>query len=731
MKKETIDVKRILAAIIVLFVMFVGIFVLTRPCTGVMETKTEIPAIGSSPIYVEMTDGEKLTRQYIAKNDTHVSSLELLLVNTTESSDAKLLINVLNEQGEMLFTEEEKVADFVVGDWTDVCADFWMNAGETYTYEFVPSNCSPFFMQVEGYDLDISLGFDYVTDRTVTYGDVFYYSIPIMIAVCLLLAALLLFGSDRMLAAWNKLDLINWIRRFGAEAFLVILFVTLSLKIYATAYVDGVYITSDSNGYLREAVNLVAGNGYSYDGIAGYNSWFANWPIIYPAMIALMMLITGANAYLASKFVAILCIAVIEIILYVAFKKDAWLYALALTNVGVLNMAYNTWSEIPFMVFMLLFGIMLGKIVSEDEAPVWVYAALSLSGTATYLTRYFGIFVWVVAGLYWFIILLNWWNSASDKKGLKEHIADGDKRLFKKLISLAISAAASGFVYIAYLMMNKIMNGNPTGVSRGTWWDDYKSLTDDLVKSLVAEIFNVFSVDVPKAISDKPAFLQVWFVIIVSVLVGILIHRCLKGRGGVLARYMSAECVFVVMALVYYGMFIVIRYRSSMDTFYFRFFAPATFLLVIGLIGLALKTFDMKKISGYFGTFVTVLILASFVELCGGCDFTHARDYYDITVNSWNSAYGEIPQKSVVIWSDVDYRSLWYRADIVEGELYGDDTPDTLSERYYGSQYLCIRRDYAETIMTEGEYAESLKAMIQSALDSSDVAATYINVKLR
>ncbi|MBQ0027314.1 MAG: hypothetical protein KBS96_01805 [Lachnospiraceae bacterium] len=733
MKEKTIGLNRIIAVIVVLLVMVAGVLVLTRPYTGITETKAVLPAIGASPIYVEMKDGEVLERQYTAPNDQEISYLKLLLVNTTGSDKAKLNISVKDKAGSLLSEISKDISDFTVGDWTDVDMDLNFATGETYTFEFMPIECSPYFMQVEGYVLDISLGFECVTDKTVTYGDVFYYSIPILLLAGLLLISLIIGGTEVVCNIWKRISATGIVKKCGTEIFLILLFVTLSVNIYSTAYIKGVYITSDSNGYLREAVNIIAGNGYSYDGIAGYSSWFANWPIIYPAMIAFMMVLTGANAYLASKFVAILCIALIEIILYVAFKKDAWIYALALTNVGVLNMAYNTWSEIPFMVFMLLFGLLLGKIVSSEAVPYGVYVGLFLSGTATFLTRYFGIFVWVVAGIYWLLIFIKWWQTTADneKKGLRNRISSGDGLLLKKLIGLAVSAALSGMVYIAYLVMNKIKNGNPTGVSRGTWWDDYKTLTDDLVKSLVTEIFNVFSIDVPKAISDKPVYLQVWFVIIISVFIGILIHKCLDGRGNILSRYMSTECVLIMMAIVYYGMFIVIRYRSSMDTFYFRFFAPATFLLTLGIIGLVLEKFDMSKAKGYLGVFVTVLVLMSLISICRETDFTHTGDYYDITINSWKSAYAQIPEKSVVIWSDVDYRSLWYRSDIVEGELYSDDTPESLKSRYYGSDYMCIRKDYAETILSEGEYDESFKGIIREAVTQSDAEAVYISIALR
>ena len=46
----------------------------------------------------------------------------------------------------------------------------------------------------------------------------------------------------------------------------------------------------------------------NYDGMAGYDSWFANWPILYPAMITIVMAVTGANAYLASKILAMVLV---------------------------------------------------------------------------------------------------------------------------------------------------------------------------------------------------------------------------------------------------------------------------------------------------------------------------------------------------------------------------------------------------------------------------------------
>lgn len=712
MKSSVINIKRILLAIIILLVGAGIVMFLNRPASNSVDIKTTLPSIGSSPIYVEMTDGEELVRSYTPSEDVHLSSLELLLVNTTGTDDATISVTI-REDGSELAGSTIGLTDVPVGDWMAVGMDAYLEAGKTYEIAFLPTGANPYFMQVSGYDLDISVGFDSITDKIVTYGDIFYYSIPIVIFVTVIFVFVALFGIDACIGALRKLDFVGFVSKWGNIAFLVLLFVTLALKIYSIGYVKGVYITADSDGYLREAVNLYNGNGFSYDGIAGYKSWFANWPIIYPAMITGMMIITGANAYLASKYVAIAIIALIEIVLLLAFKKDAWVYALSLTNLGVLGLAYHTWSEIPFMLFMLIFALALAKIVSNDKvSPVW-YVLLCFAGTATYLTRYFGIFVWFVAGLYFLMLLIIWWKNKNDKTTLS------------KLIGLAISAFTSGVTYIAYLAMNKINNGNPTGVSRGTWWDDYHTLTDDLITSLVIEIFNVFGLEVPERISALTVELQVLFVIAVTIGVAILIHNGLnrvwgkaEGNREWLGRYMNTEAVLIITALVYYAMFIVIRYRSSMDTFYFRFFAPATFLLTLGICGLVLRMGLSDKVIHGFAAFVTVIVIASLINICQTTDFTHQNDYYDITCASWDEMYMGIPEKSVVIWSGLDYRSTWYRPDVVGGEIYESDTLDTLAQRYYGSDYVCISLDYVDTILNEGNYDSSIKDAIQIALNS-------------
>ncbi len=717
------------ALIAVLAVLIV--FGLTRPYGESYQTEKVLPKIGQAPVYEELYEGQPFECLYFSDRDMRLDGLELLMVHTDEmtSGDPYIHLDVIDltsSNSEPLWTGDFELSSFSAGEWSSVPVSFEIRNKNGYMFRITAEGCEPFFMKVDGYEPGISLGFDVISDRRVTLANRFPYLIPAVIMIALAAILVLLLGNTKAMKAFNIL-------------FLVLLFVCLSIKIYKTAYVDGIYITADSDGYLREAVNLVAGNGFSYEGLAGYKSHFANWPIIYPAMIAGVMLITGVNAYLASKFLAFIILALILIVLYLAFKDRAWIYSLALLNLGFIQIAYHTWSELPFILFLIQFGIALGRIVRVDDtdktAAGW-YIILGCSALATFLTRYFGIYLWFVEGLYCVIVFLK--NK-------------------KKAVCMAVSMGVSGILALAYLVMNKICNGNPTGVARGTWWDDYKTLTIDLINSLVTEVFYVFSLDVPKVLREAGFVTQLIFVLLIALIVTVLIvilsrgiyrkHR-IENRLNILFH---PPMVFIVMALFYYVMFIIVRYRSSMDTFYFRFFAPATVLLVMGVIGLILDNCRESSTSGSDNGatkeydvshgVVTVVwallgIAVSVSLMTGLADYTKSicrergeKTYYEIITEVWDEAYSEIPERSVILWNPMDFRSSWTRPDVYSGELLPDDTWDSLRERYYGSESICMLRKDAETISAEGDYDDSVTDRIDSALEIAGEEQSYIVMK--
>ena len=719
-KPERLSVSKIISIIAAILVCIAITVVLGIYESGDVKVAEVLPKLGKEPVYVELLDGEAKTFSYTADVDYNVRRLEMVLVNTDvaeSSGEASVKVSVAAEgSAEVLGETEFLLTDIEAGSWSKIPLSFLMEKGKTYTFTYTAMGCNPYFMDVPGYEMGISTGFEVIEDEHVTYAEKLPYLVPALILLTVLFVLYVIYGNSLFVGAYEILSSDKF-KAVWNVAFLVALFVAIALRIYQEGYMDGVWISADSDGYLREAVNLVHGNGFSYEGLAGYDSYFASWPIIYPALIAAAMLVTGTNAYLASKFVAILVVAVIFITLWFEFKGRAWLYALAFTNVGFLTLCFYTWSEVPFIWFLLMFALELARIVSKAQPGIRPYVLLGVFGTAVFLTRYFGIYAWFVAGFYWLVLLVQY------IKG--KRAGRGSEVIRRKLTGLFISAAASGVLCFGYLVMNKIKNGYPTGVSRGTWWDDYKTLTIDLFNSLVVEVFNVFSLSVPAAVDGMHVALKVVFVALVIAVLAVVIKKNLPDG------IMNRGAVLVVMAVFYYVMFIIVRYRSSMDTFYFRFFAPATVLLVLGVIDLVVRdTETARKILMVLAAFVSVVVIANLADgIVKAANWKNETTYYDITTAEWDEAYKEIPAKSAIIWNDIDYRSSWYRPDVYNGELEPSDSWQSVTDRYSGSDYICMKKEDAQAVIESGEYENDLTRALEDAVNSASAEAKYVVIK--
>lgn len=191
------------------------------------------------------------------------------------------------------------------------------------------------------------------------------------------------------------------------------------------------------------------------------------------------------------------------------------------------------------------------------------------------------------------------------------------------------------------------------------------------------------------------------------------------------------ESVFVVLSAAYYLTFIVIRYFSSMDTFYFRFFEPASFLLCIALIGLLLPYFRGKRGYHYFAGAMTVLALLTALTMLEDENTGKDDSYYELLTTQWERAYAEIPEKSVVIFSDIDYRSSWYRPDVVEGMITPDDTMQSLKSAYYGSDHLCIKAEFVEVMLESGEYEKGVHTWLEKGLSLKAENDSYVVLSLK
>lgn len=712
---------------LVLLILAAVMLVLTHTAQNGMETTEILPGINPEPVYVTCEAGETLEVLLEAEEDFNISGFQVLLVNIAEDSRGTLRFTVADASSNILVNQVIPVETITPGKWFTVSGDMTLTTGQEYKISVFADGSSPYFMQVpegdgenlpfreqvmkdgEILECGISMGINRVEPVQMTYGDIFYYSIPLSILLAVLALLCIWAGWRNVRAAVCRIPFGTFVGKYGSDLFLIILFGSICISIYSRAYLKGAYISADSAGYLREAVNLVAGNGFSYDGLAGYNTWFANWPILYPALIAAVMMITGAEAYLASKIVAMLTAGLILLLLRGCFGKDAWLYGLCLTNIGYLNLSYYTWSEIPFILFLLCFALIFAKILREDNPAKRWYAALGVAGICCFLTRYYGIFVWIVTGFYLVVLFVSYRK-------------DRDKSKLSKIAGLTATAFVSGILSMAYLVMNKMMNGMASGVSRTMWWDDYRILTDDLIESLLTEFFNIFSMQIPELVEGFPFRVKVF--VVVGILAGIawlIFVNC---------RHFTRESVLIVMTVVYDVVFIGIRYFSSMDSFYFRFFEPATFLLCIALIGLFLPYMRGKKGFHYFAGMVTLLLLTAVWSVFENGGMDRNENYYLELEEQWSEAYRQIPEKSVIIFNDIDFRSSYYRPDVVEGMITPEDEFSDLQETYYGSEYLCIRAEFAEVMLDSGEYQDSVAGKLEEGIKGKE-EEDFVVISLR
>lgn len=728
MKSSGKIIKKIIAVVGTLCLLAVAMLILNQPARNGCKTTEILPEIIDEPVYVECEEGQPLEVTLKAKDDFMIGGFQLLLVNISEESRGTVKVTVTDSSSNLLMNQAIPAETISPGKWFLVSENINFVKGEEYLFSILADGSTPYFMQVpeeekevlpfeetvikngEIVDCGISLGINVLEEVEMTYGEILFYSIPVCILAAIIAIICIIFGLENIWDRIRKIPFREFFMKYWNDLFLVVLFVTVCVSIYSKAYLQGVYISADSADYLREAVNLANGHGFNYDGMAGYDAWFAKWPILYPAMIAVVMMITGTNAYLASKILTMVVIGLILLVMRLCFKKDAWVYALCITNIGFLDISYYTWSEIPFILFLMGFTLVFSRILECEEPKIKWFVVLGGLGLGCFLTRYFGIYVWIVVGCYILYLFTNY---------RKER----DKKMIKKAIGLTLTAFISGILSLSYLFINKLMNGMASGVSRTIWWDDYEELTKNLIESLLVEVFNPFSLQIPDLIEEFPYDLKVFVLIVIFVgLVWFIRKNC---------RHFSRESVMITMAVMYYLIFTVIRYFSSMDTFYFRFFEPASFLFCIGIIGLLLPYLRGKKAFHFFGGAVGVIVILTAVATFENGGMEQENGYYAQLTEQWEDAYNEIPEKSVIIFNDIDFRSIYYRPDVVKGTISPTDTLTSVKETYYASDYLCIRPEFVEAMLESEEYDESINVWLSNGYENLGETDAFLILSLR
>lgn len=496
----------------------------------------------------------------------------------------------------------------------------------------------------------------------------------------------------------------NLYSRYYCEIFMLLMFLFLGLYEFYYAYYVNFYISPDSSGYLRAAMSILRGDGFRYLQVAGNETWFAGWPIGYPALIALTSFLCGRNIYLSSKLLGAILAGLGLLILYLRFRKDSWLYSLVYLNAGFLIIYSYTWSENPFILFLLIFTVALSEIITNEAPKRYWYVFLGIGGVGAFLTRYFGLVTIIMTG----IVICGYLAYGFYQRKKKQPC----QPVKRKTISLVITGAVMGTLMVGYLVMNKIMAGYMSGTDRTRIWDDYRVLTENLFSALKAEVYYATNLIVPAPIQNLTFPWNIAFDVLMLFFMAYLIYKLVRKK-------IDYKVVFIGAGVLYYAVFIFVRYHSSMDGFSYRFFAPGSFLISIGVIGIIQEKLGRyKKKVCMVGTLLLAFCCAFLLQTV--VKFDRGAGAWAKFSNAYTQELAEVPGKSVVLRYNGDtetYRPTVVRPDLSFYTVNQTSNMDVILDSYASLDYIYAKAAMAKDIMANPDnYDPSMQEFFEDAV---------------
>ena len=438
----------------------------------------------------------------------------------------------------------------------------------------------------------------------------------------------------------------HWIKD---NCILLTIFVSVALLIFAHSYFFGAYIWPDSTSYLRAAQSLRDGYGFRDNAAAGdYSRYFSVWPIGYPAMIAFVSIITNTEIYLASKILSIVILLIVFIMLYVRFKKTAWLYGFIAINLGFLNIFYYTLSEQPFILGLIWLSFMVTDILESKRIKYSLYISIGLASLFLFITRYIGAFSIGIIGLtaiYHLVIGIS-------KKRIEN--------IKSALLLLTTAGIVAGFM-ILYLFLNYKYSGFVTGGARNPISENPFVLFLQLCIAQINEMQNVFGV-----------FFRVstGMACILYMICAVICFRFLYIKRGSFCIYIPKPAFsFLSIGLLYWLSIVIMRFSFRFDDFSFRLLFPASALFTIGVIEIIEKYHSelIEKITREGGGKKYILAVIIVVSLLS----TLARPLYNAVFEpDMNVGYTKLRSGILNELQNVPAHSLVIVTNLVHREYY-------------------------------------------------------------
>lgn len=397
---------------------------------------------------------------------------------------------------------------------------------------------------------------------------------------------------------------------------LLMLFVYLAIVVavsFRVAVHPTHYTSPDSIAYLKKAEAITQVWTSPNEPFYQIKGSFSMWPIGYPSSIALTSLLTKTSLLVSSKLVNFAFLALIFLLLHHWFGRKSWFLALTFCSYGSLEVISTTWSELPFVFFVLLLCYLIDK--SKDYSAYILAIGLCLCFICLFLYRYIGVIYFFIAS----VIVA--------------------KHFFRKEKKLAFAYIAALFVssifVLSYLYDNQISSGFYAGAPRLTI--GHQGI-GQFVLFLLQGVFNEYSIARNYAFYQPSTdFLFIFLLVLQSGVVLLLIkHK--KHFKYPIKRTKSIDTLLIVGGGYLLGI-IVLKALIPIDRFDHRILFPFTAPLLIGLFAAFIadeQAVFFKKVSK---AIVLFMLLSLVVNLPKKHLVSHVKQFLHITDYQQSNEY--------------------------------------------------------------------------------------------
>lgn len=321
------------------------------------------------------------------------------------------------------------------------------------------------------------------------------------------------------------------------------------------------YVSPDSTYYLAAADHLMKGEGLlaPHPETPHADVYFAIWPAGYPVCIAAVGWITHTSVLVASKLVNLIFLGLTFILLFRWFGEKSWWVGLYFCSFGLLEIYSYTWSEAPFLFFVLLLCYCVSKDLEKDAGPR-VFFQVLFCLTALFLFRYAGLIYFIAIG---FLMLYLIWKKQWLKVGY----------YFSALFFASI-------VVCGYFLFNKEMTGYYTGIG-----DRMQPQMESLQQFVVLLIRGIWNQLTP-ARQYFYGEMDYLYIALLMVQVGVMAVLFYFRERLPKSFFKSIESkMLIAFSFAYLLVMVVLRKIQPFDPFDYRIMAPFSLPLFVALLG--------------------------------------------------------------------------------------------------------------------------------------------------